>query len=54
MAETFDADALARHGVRGVKPNPAQAESWHRRALDIEAKATPAAVEARAKDSGGP
>ena len=55
MAETFEADALARHRVHGVKPDPAQAESWHRRALDIEARTTPASVEARARarESGG-
>lgn len=51
MAETFDADALARLGVRGVKPDPAQAERWHQRALEIDARTTPAAVEARARGS---
>jgi curved DNA-binding protein CbpA len=53
MAETFDADALARYGVRGVKPDPAQAAQWHGRALDIETATTPAAVEARAREGAG-
>jgi TPR repeat protein len=35
LAETFDAKALARHGVHGVKPDPAQAEKWRRRASEL-------------------
>ena len=35
LAETFEARALARHGVHGVKPNPAEAEKWRRRALEL-------------------
>jgi hypothetical protein len=38
MAETFEADVLARHGVHGVKPDPAQAVSWRRRALELDAR----------------
>jgi TPR repeat protein len=38
MAETFEADVLARHGVHGVKPDPAQALNWRRRALELDAR----------------
>jgi len=35
LAETFEAELLARHGVHGIKPNPAEAEKWRRRALEL-------------------
>jgi curved DNA-binding protein CbpA len=35
LAETFDAQVLARHGVHGVRPDPAQAEKWRRRAAEL-------------------
>jgi hypothetical protein len=35
LAETFEAQTLARHGVHGVKPNPTEAEKWRRRALEL-------------------
>jgi TPR repeat protein len=35
MAETFDGDALARNGVRGVTPDPAEAANWRRRAQEL-------------------
>jgi len=35
LAETFEAQTLASHGVLGVKPNPAEAERWRRRALEL-------------------
>jgi len=35
MAETFEGAALARNGVRGVSPNPAEAANWRRRAQDL-------------------
>ena len=35
LAETFEAQVLARHGVHGVKPDPAEAEKWRRRALEL-------------------
>jgi hypothetical protein len=35
LAETFEAQLLARHGVHGIKPNPAEAEKWRRRALEL-------------------
>jgi curved DNA-binding protein CbpA len=38
MAETFEADVLARHGVRGVKPDPAEAVNWRRRAQELDAR----------------
>jgi curved DNA-binding protein CbpA len=38
MAETFEADVLARRGVHGVKPDPAQAVNWRRRALELDAR----------------
>jgi TPR repeat protein len=38
MAETFEADVLARNGVHGVKPDPAEAVGWHRRALELDAR----------------
>jgi curved DNA-binding protein CbpA len=38
MAETFEADVLARNGVRGVKPDPAEAGNWRRRALELDAR----------------
>jgi curved DNA-binding protein CbpA len=36
MAETFEADMLARRGVRGVKPDPAEAVNWRRRARELD------------------
>jgi hypothetical protein len=38
MAETFEADVLARRGVHGVRPDPAQAVNWRRRALELDAR----------------
>jgi curved DNA-binding protein CbpA len=35
LAETFDAKVLARHGVHGVWPDPAEAEKWRRRAAEL-------------------
>jgi curved DNA-binding protein CbpA len=35
LADTFDARVLARHGVHGVRPNPAEAEKWRRRAAEL-------------------
>src|SRR5206468_6759472 len=35
LAETFEAQTLARHGVLGVKPNPTEAEKWRKRALEL-------------------
>jgi len=35
LAETFEAQVLARHGVHGIKPDPAEAEKWRRRALEL-------------------
>jgi len=35
LAETFEAQVLARHGVHGVKPDPAEAEKWRRRASEL-------------------
>jgi len=35
LAETFDAQVLARHGVHGVRPNPAEVEKWRRRAAEL-------------------
>jgi hypothetical protein len=35
LAETFESELLARHGVHGIKPNPAEAEKWRRRALEF-------------------
>jgi hypothetical protein len=35
LAETFDAQVLARHGVHGVRPDPAQAEKWRRHAAEL-------------------
>ena len=35
LADTFDAKVLARHGVHGVRPNPAEAEKWRRRAAEL-------------------
>jgi hypothetical protein len=35
LADTFDAEVLARHGVHGVQPNPAEAEKWRRRAAEL-------------------
>jgi hypothetical protein len=35
LAETFDAQVLARHGVHGVRPDPAQAEKWRKRAAEL-------------------
>jgi len=35
LAETFDAQVLARHGVHGVQPNPAEAERWRKRAVEL-------------------
>jgi DnaJ-like protein len=36
LADTFDAKVLARHGVHGVRPNPAEAEKWRKRAAELE------------------
>jgi curved DNA-binding protein CbpA len=35
LADTFDANVLARHGVHGVRPNPAEAEKWRKRAAEL-------------------
>jgi len=35
LAETFDAQVLARHGVHGVRPNPAEVEKWRKRAAEL-------------------
>jgi TPR repeat protein len=35
LAETFEAQALARHGVHGVKPDPVEALKWRRRAQEL-------------------
>lgn len=35
LADTFDANVLARHGVHGVRPNPAEADKWRRRAAEL-------------------
>jgi curved DNA-binding protein CbpA len=35
LADTFDAKVLASHGVHGVRPNPAEAEKWRRRAAEL-------------------
>jgi DnaJ-domain-containing protein 1 len=35
LADTFDAKVLARLGVHGVRPNPAEAEKWRRRAAEL-------------------
>jgi DnaJ-domain-containing protein 1 len=35
LAETYDAKVLARHGVHGVRPNPAEAEKWRKRAVEL-------------------
>jgi curved DNA-binding protein CbpA len=35
LADTFDAQVLARHGVHGVRPNPAEVEKWRRRAAEL-------------------
>jgi len=35
LAETFEAQALARHGVHGVKPDPVEAQKWRRRAQEL-------------------
>jgi curved DNA-binding protein CbpA len=35
LADTFDAKVLARHGVHGVRPNPAEAEKWRKRAAEL-------------------
>jgi curved DNA-binding protein CbpA len=35
LADTFDAKVLARHGVHGVRPNPAEADKWRRRAAEL-------------------
>ncbi len=35
LADTFDAKVLALHGVHGVRPNPAEAERWRRRAAEL-------------------
>jgi curved DNA-binding protein CbpA len=36
LAETFEAEALARHGVHGVKPDPVEAQKWRKRAAGIK------------------
>jgi TPR repeat protein len=35
VADTFDAKVLAQYGVHGVRPNPAEAEKWRRRAAEL-------------------
>ena len=35
LADTFDANVLARHGVHGVRPDPAQADKWRKRAAEL-------------------
>ena len=35
LAETFEPDALARHGVHGVRPDPNEAAKWRKRALEL-------------------
>jgi len=35
LADTFDAKVLARNGVHGVRPDPAEAEKWRRRAAEL-------------------
>jgi DnaJ domain len=35
LADTFDAKVLARIGVHGVRPDPAEAEKWRRRAAEL-------------------
>jgi len=37
MAETYDAKALERHGVQGVRPNAALARQWYERARSLGA-----------------
>jgi curved DNA-binding protein CbpA len=35
LAETFEPQLLARLGAHGLKPDPAEAEKWRRRALEL-------------------
>ena len=35
LAETFEAQVLARLGAHGIKPNPVEAEKWRRRASEL-------------------
>jgi TPR repeat protein len=35
LADTFDANVLARNGVHGVRPDPAEAEKWRKRAAEL-------------------
>jgi curved DNA-binding protein CbpA len=35
VAETYEAQVLARLGAHGIKPNPVEAEKWRRRASDL-------------------
>jgi DnaJ domain len=35
LADTFDAKVLARNGVHGVRPDPAEAEKWRKRAAEL-------------------
>jgi len=37
MAETYDANALERYGVKGVRPDPALARQWYERARSLGA-----------------
>ena len=37
MAETQDPNELARWNVRGIKPDPAEAKRWYRRAVELKA-----------------
>jgi len=37
MAETQDPNELARWNVRGIKPDPAEAKRWYRRAMELKA-----------------
>lgn len=37
MGRSFDPEVLARLGVRGIRPDPAQAAQWYRRATELGA-----------------
>jgi TPR repeat protein len=37
LAATFDADELAKLGVRGVAPDPKEARRWYERARQLGA-----------------
>jgi hypothetical protein len=38
LAGTFDADELARLGVRDIEPDPKQARRWYERAQQLGAR----------------